>query len=179
MKKHWWIALSIILFLINVFLLIEMKNLKKEPFQGKISIEGLDGETTLPLKDSFLTIIIYFSERSCEVCLEESYYWNKLGKDLSKDEIFIVGFIPEKEDAEKIKNKNEIIFPILKDKEGKIAKKFHISLTPFKIILDRWGNIIYMSPSFSGKESQESFYFEVLELLRKIRVKESMLKGLS
>ncbi len=67
----------------------------------------------------------------------------------------------------------KIIFPIGKDKDRKVAKRFHISITPFKIILDREGNILHVSSSFSGREFHKSFYFEVLELLKKVRVKES------
>lgn len=172
MKKSWWIALSVILLFLNIFQAIELKHLKKHSFPARVSLEGLDRRISLPYEQSLLTLIIYFSQRSCIGCMEESYYWNKLFLDLPKEEISILGIIPEKENVEKTKDINKILFPVLNDKGGRFAEKFHISITPFKIILDIRGNCLYMSPSFPRKESQENFYFDVLELLRKIRIKE-------
>jgi len=177
MKKNWWIALSIILFSLNIFLGIEIKNLKENSLSKGISLNGLNNEIALQSKQSLLTLIIYFSESSCESCMKESYYWNKLFMDLSKEEIFIIGLVPEKEDAERIRDKNEILFPIVHDKGGKFAKKFCISISPFKVIIDLWGNLLYMSSGFSEKDYQESFYFEVLEYLRNARMKEQLQKS--
>ncbi len=173
MRKGWWIALSVVLAAINISLVLKIKNPMRNPIIGDRTILRLDKGVLLPSKESVLTLIVYFSSSSCGTCMEESYYWNKLFKDLEREELFIIGFIPEGEDLKTIKNK--IFFPVAKDKGRKIEKRFNIKIIPYKIVMDRHGNILYMSPSFSGKESQESFYLEVLELLTKLRIKESMI----
>lgn len=172
MKKGFWIFLSIALFLLNVFSLKELRDLRKGLFLRNVNIEGPNGKVSIPFKESFLTLIIYFSERSCEVCMEEVYYWNKLLKDMSKEEVSIVGLIPKNEDIKKVKNRKNILFPIYHDEKGMLYKRLHIPITPFKIIIDRKGKVLYMSPSFEEKDLQKSFYFEVLELLTKVRVRD-------
>lgn len=172
MKKGWWIALSILLVIINVFLVSKVKDCNRNSVFEKIFIKGLKERVSIPSRESVLTFIIYFSNNECRNCIEEIYYWNKLFKDLKREEIFILGLIPQEEDIRALKEKVEIAFPVGHDRNGKIKNRFNISITPFKIIMDRSGKILYMSPSFSDKKLQESFYFEALELLREARLKE-------
>ena len=46
-------------------------------------------------------------------------------------------------------------------------------MTPYKILLDIHGNLHYMAQSLSGEDFHENFYFEVLEHLKRVRLKET------
>lgn len=173
MKKGWWITISVLLIVINIFLTLKLRNLNRSPIDEKIFVEGLNKTISIPSKESILTLIFYFSMSSCISCMEELHNLNRLYRDLNREEIFILGLTQE--DIRVIKNKIDIAFPVIQDRDEKLKKRFNISIVPFKIIMDRRGKILYMSPSFSSKEFQESFYFEVLEILRKVRINESLI----
>ncbi len=127
----------------------------------------------VPHKDSLLTMIVYFSYRSCEECMKESVWWNKLFRDLPREDLSIVGMVPGNEEIEKIKQKYGILFPVYFDKDLMIVRRFLISITPFKIIMNRRGMILYMAPTYKEPFSQEEFYYVVIELLRKAKQKEA------
>ncbi len=165
MKKGWWIFLCMIFLIVNIYMSKELRELKI----GRIFIKSY----SIPNKESLLTLVIYFEEKSCIACMEEHVYWNKLYNDL-KRQIAILGVIPEGEDINKIKAKYKFLFPLLHDKKRKILNTFHIPIIPFKILLDRKGNILYMSPVFPNEVEHKSFYFSVLELLAKIELLEKV-----
>lgn len=76
MKKVYWITLSILLFIINIFFGINYKNLKEQPFSGKLIIKDNEKNLFLPSEESSLTMIIIFSYRSSEEYMRESI-WKK------------------------------------------------------------------------------------------------------
>jgi peroxiredoxin len=173
MRKDWWIALSVILLVFNIFLSIGVKHYKNLSTKG-LPLE-LSGREKSPFpKESLLTLIIYFSENSCEACMGEAFYWNKLFLDLTREELSVLGFTDEKELKDKIKNKYQVLFPIIYDRNEIIKRRFNVDSGPFRIILDSKGGILYFSPAFSEKSVQENFYFEVVELLTKVRIRNFM-----
>ncbi len=125
----------------------------------------------VPYKDSLLTMIIYFFYRSTEEWMKESVWWNKLFRDLPREVLSIVGMVPGNEEIENIEQKNGILFPVYFDKDLMIVRRFLISITPFKIIMNRRGMILYMAPAYKEPSSQEEFYYVVIELLRKVKKK--------
>jgi peroxiredoxin len=173
MRRDLWIILCVILLITNLYFGLGFKKLKNNPFSGKIVIEKNGKKIFLPFERSLLTLIIYFSYRSCEECMRESYWWNKLFKDLSREEISIVGIAPGNEEIEGLKDKYKILFPMYFDKNLNIAKRFLISITPFRIIMNKEGRIFYIAPADKEVRSQERFYFVVIELLRKVKQKEA------
>jgi hypothetical protein len=104
----------------------------------------------------------------------EAFYWNKLFLDLTREELSVLGFTDEKELKDKIKNKYQVLFPIIYDRNEIIKRRFNVDSGPFRIILDSKGEILYFSPAFSEKSVQENFYFEVVELLTKVRIRNFM-----
>ena len=173
MKKSSWIILCIVLLIANLYFGLEFRKLRNNPFSGKIVVEKSEKKISLPFENSILTLIIYFSYRNCEECMRESYWWNKLFKDLSREEISIVGIVPGNEEIEGLRNRYKILFPMYYDKNLNIAKKFLISITPFRIIMNKKGRIFYMAPADREIKSQERFYFVVIELLRKAKQEEA------
>jgi len=174
MKKEWWIALSVVLVVLNLFYLLENSRIKKFSFCDVLSKNSLE-ISPLPDKKSSLTMLVYFSYRSGENKMKESIYWNKLYKDFSRKEISIIGIMPE-EDIENFIKKYNILFPVVKDPNMKMPRRFFIFLTPFKLILGRDGNIFYMAPSSSNEESHREFYFYVVELIKRVKYSEEMSK---
>ncbi len=169
MNKSYWVVLSSILLIINIFLCVQIKNLKNQnkrilPVEKIIKVSS-------HVQKSLLNLMIYFSERDCEACRGESFYWNKLYNDLIGDEILIAGIAEKKEMVDKIKERYQILFPIVYDKGAIIKRRFGIDSGPIRIIVDKSGKLLYFSLASSNSSAQESFYFEVIELLRKVRIK--------
>jgi len=77
MRKSWWVALSVILFILNIYIVKELRQLKKHSFLEKNSLGELSNVVGFPTNQSLMTLIIYFSESSCIGCMQESYFWNK------------------------------------------------------------------------------------------------------
>lgn len=109
MKKYLWIALCVILLWIDFFLVMELKRLKRYSHLNNGSMGEVYGEMGIPNHHGLLNLIVYFSENSCIECMQESYYWNKLFLDLSRDELNIVGIIPENENIQIIKDRYGIL----------------------------------------------------------------------
>lgn len=169
MNKSCWVVLSSILLIIDIFLCVQIKNLKNQnkrilPVEKIIKVSS-------DVQKSLLNLMIYFSGRDCEVCRGESFYWNKLYNDLIGDEIFIVGIAEKKEMVDKIKERYQILFPIVYHEGAIIKRRFGIDSGPIRIIVDKSGKLLYFSLASSNSSAQESFYFEVIELLRKVRIK--------
>lgn len=167
MRKGSWIALSLALLLISLFFGMAYRKLKVNPFSGRIPIRGVENVQSLPVKDSLLTLLIYFSHRSGEENMREAFYWNKLYKEIPRKDLFILGIIPGNEDIGNLRNKFNIAFPIGWDENLIVARNMLISFTPFRIIMDQNGKVLLMSPNVSQEESQKDFYFQVIELLKK------------
>lgn len=172
MKKVYWITLSILLFIINIFFGINYKNLKEHPFSGKLIIKNKEKNLFLPSEESSLTMIIIFSYRSSEEYMRESIWWNELYNDLTREDISIIGLVPGNEEIKNISEKYGILFPVYFDDDLLIIRRFLISITPFKIIMDKRGQLLYMAPTYTDQRSQEDFYFVVVELLRKAKMRE-------
>jgi len=173
MRKDWWIALSIILLVFNIFLSIGVRHYKNLSTRG-LSLELSAREKSPFPKESLLTLIIYFSEKGCEACMGEAFYWNKLYLDLNRQELSVLGFTDKKELTTKIKEKYQVLFPIIYDRNGIIKRRFNVGYGPLRIIRDSTGGILYFSPAFSENSIQKNFYFEVVELLTKVRIKDFM-----
>lgn len=172
MRKGWWIGLCIIFLMTNLFLGVKLRSSQKNPFSGRIFLKEDNVNIELPRKESLLTLIVYFSHRSCEECMKEAFYWNKLFKDLPRNDLSIVGIVPGNEEKVEISKKWNIMFPVYYDKDLLIAKKFLISITPFKIVLHRDKRILHMAPTYYEEKSQKRFYFIIIELLRKAKMEE-------
>ncbi len=177
MKKVLWPGLCVLLLFINIWMGITVKNLRKYPFLGKIYVAGESEIISLPYRESLLTLIVYFSHRSCIECMEELEWWNKLFMDLPNKELSVVGVIPGNEEIESIKNKYKILFPVFYDKSLLIARSLLISATPLKIIIDKRGRLLYRAPTCTIQNSHEDFYFVVIEILRKIKQEEALRQG--
>lgn len=173
MKKDWWIALSAILLIIDIFLSIELKNSKNQSIR-LFSFEILNPNISPPYKKSFLYLLVYFSEKDCEACRAEAFYWNKLYVDLTREELTVLGLTDKKELIDVIKDRYQILFPMIYDQKAIIKKKFDIDFGPFRIILDSRGKVLYFSPVSSEKSAQENFYFEVIEHLGRVRIRDIM-----
>ena len=177
MKKVVWLGLCILLLLINIWMGITVRNLRKYPFLGKIFVDGGSETISLPYKESLLTLIVYFSHRSCNECMDEAKWWNKLFMDLPSSELSVVGIVPGNEEIESIKNKYKISFPVFYDKNLFIARSLLISATPLRFIIDKQGRLLYRAPTNNIQNSHEDFYFTVVEILRKIKQENAIRKG--
>ena len=112
MKKEWWIILCFFILMTAIYFGFKYK-LSQENIQlKKIPIKGLESIKYLPIKSSKLTLIIYFSHRSSEEKMKESFYWNKLFNEIPSKELFIIGIIPGNEDIDNLREKWNLKFPI-------------------------------------------------------------------
>lgn len=162
-------TLSIILTFALIYFLIELTNTRKNPFSGKIPIAGLEEIGTLPHKNSLLTLIIYLSHRAGDAYMKESIYWNKLYRDIPREDIFMVGMILGNEEPNGLVERHKLLFPIGYDKNLLLTRSMLISFAPYRIIMNQRGKILYSSPSMSHESSHEEFYFHVVELLKKTK----------
>jgi peroxiredoxin len=174
MKRYIWPGLCIVLLGIDVWMGVTVNNLRKSPFSGKLYVEKENEIISLPYKESLLTLLVYFSYRSCQECMRESEWWNKLFMDLPSNELSVVGIIPGNEEIEGIKNRYNILFPIFYDKDLMIARSLLISETPLRIIIDKRGRILYRAPTSSVQSTHQNFYFDLIEILRKIKEEEAL-----
>lgn len=174
MKRYIWPGLCVVLLFINVWMGITANNLRKFPFSGKMYAQKGKETISLPYIESLLTLVVYFSYRSCQECMKESEWWNKLFMDLPHNELSVVGIIPGNEEIEGIKSRYDILFPIFYDKDLVIARSLLISNTPLRIIIDKRGRILYRAPASPVQSTHEDFYFEIIEILRKIKEEEAL-----
>lgn len=166
MRKGWWIGLCLILLFSNIYFGSKYSSTGKAPYLKNIQVHGLE-PLMLPNKNSLLTLIIYFSHRSGNKYMEESFYWNKLYDEIPINDLYIIGIIPGNEEIGNLKDKWGIKFPVGFDDRLILARTVLISFTPYRIILDRDGKIFYMAPSSSNLESHKEFYYHIIELIKK------------
>lgn len=167
MKKSWWISLCVLLISTNFYFGYRYRSSLAGLALNKIPIRGLEANKYLPLKNSSLTLLIYFSHRSGEKDMRESFYWNKLFKEISQRDLSIIGMIPGNENIGNLREKWDLEFPIGYDDNLLLARSLLISFTPFRMVFDHKGKIFYMSPVSGPSESHEAFYYHMIELLKK------------
>ncbi len=169
MKRQWWIILCFLLLLTTVYFGFKYKSAQENQQLKRIPIKGIESIKYIPVKDSELTLIIYFSHRSGEENMKESFYWNKLFDEIPSKELFIIGMIPGNEEIGNLREKWNLKFPIGYDEYLILARTLLISFTPFRIVINREGKVFYMSPNSESFESHKDFYFQMIELLKKAK----------
>jgi len=167
MKNRVWIVLFFLSITLNFFLVIKIITSNAD----LITPKKLGGEYSL--NKTVLTVLVFMSKWSCDLCLGESEIWEKLVNNFS-DQIQVVGVVKDSSEKEIIKEKFKINIPFITDKKGKLLKKYNVKLLPFKIIITKKGDVVYKSPLSSLKIIQENFYFQVAEILNKIKVNNLM-----
>jgi len=166
MKRTPCILLISFLLIFDILLILRVKQLENR------SILPKEISKYIPFKNSLLSLIVFLSSEGCNLCLEESLVWERIFRDFEREKINIIAFVPTQEDKELIKKSINISFPIMIDEKGKLAKKLKIILNPFRILTNREGKILHMGPPSSRISSQEEYYFEIVEILRKMEMLE-------
>lgn len=140
------------------------------------NIKTHDGQTITPrYLDAGLNVLIFFSPGDCPACLFEAGWWAEAAKMFPEPEVIFLGFTPEK-DRESIRafsHEYGISFPILFDMDGDFQDRV-LSLdeisrmnitTPFKVFIDRNGEIFYLEGPIKDPEEQKLFPARVSQRL--------------
>jgi peroxiredoxin len=135
-------------------------------------ITAKDFGDRISLENSLLTLIVFFSGRSCEICMEEATIWHQILQDFDRTEIQIVGVISDRTGMNALSDKLKIDAPIILDKKGHLARRYNIRFDPFKILISRQGHILYMGHVSPRRITQEDFYYEVADILRNLKMAE-------
>jgi thiol-disulfide isomerase/thioredoxin len=89
-------------------------------------------------------ILLNFWATWCPYCVAEIPHLNKIEKSLSGQVKFLSIDIGEKpERVQSFAQKKEILFDILLDQQGEVARRYRVKGTPTNIVIDKKGNIVY------------------------------------
>jgi peroxiredoxin len=166
MRSAPWIALCLVLLGLDGFLVTILKSQNSNIISAKDLGKGISPNNSL------LTLIVFFSSKSCDPCLEEATIWQQILQDFDRRQIQFVGVVTDRAEMEALKEKLKIDAPLIIDKKGKLARRYKIRFDPFKILISREGQILYMGSVSPRRITQEDFYYEVVDILRKIEVAE-------
>jgi len=89
-------------------------------------------------------VLINFWATWCPYCVAEIPHLNKIEKSLSEQVKFLsidIGEKPEK--VQSFAKKKEVLFDVLLDQQGEVARRYRIKGTPTNIVIDKKGNIVY------------------------------------
>jgi len=89
-------------------------------------------------------VLINFWATWCPYCVAEIPHLNKIEKSLADQVKFLSIDIGEKlEKVQSFAKKKEILFDVLLDEQGDVARRYRIKGTPTNIVIDKKGNIVY------------------------------------
>jgi peroxiredoxin len=143
LKKLYFLLIFIILF---IYIPAYPKMLKKGDKAINFTLKNLQGKKIS--LSHFLkkkVIIIDFWATWCPTCIKEIKYFNKVYKKFKKKGLIILGinFKEEKKKIVSFSKKIKILYPVLLDTKGKVAKKYGILGIPSVIIINKKGRIVY------------------------------------
>ncbi len=181
-KDKIFVAGFILLIFMNIGALYRIWDLQREKKEWPLVVDlhqkltsgnlnSLTGEEIdLTIPDSLLTLVIFFSPSDCVGCLEEAKIWENLHKEFKGYALRVIGVASsyKRNSVERFVQKEGLTFPIIFDYKGKQSLKLGILLTPFKVVLNQWGGILFTDPPHKGSEDQNKFG-EIVEYLVKNR----------
>ncbi|MEW5818059.1 MAG: TlpA disulfide reductase family protein [Spirochaetota bacterium] len=89
-------------------------------------------------------VLINFWATWCPYCVAEIPHLNKIEKSLAEQVKFLSIDIGEK--PEKVQNfarQKGVVFDVLLDQQGEVARRYRVKGTPTNIVIDKKGNIAY------------------------------------
>ncbi|MEW6381875.1 MAG: TlpA disulfide reductase family protein [bacterium] len=89
-------------------------------------------------------VLINFWATWCPYCVAEIPHLNKIEKSLAEQVKFLSVDIGEK--PEKVQNfarQKGVVFDVLLDQKGEVARRYRVKGTPTNIVIDKKGNIVY------------------------------------
>ncbi|HZX11383.1 MAG TPA: TlpA disulfide reductase family protein [Acidobacteriota bacterium] len=183
MKSRYLIGVIILLGIINLLLLhknyILREQIKKEIdvlINPSLQIEWIPNFELYDLnmvrynseeisRNSPYTLLVFFSPIDCAPCLEEKDLWKRISEEGKVKIVGIGRHIDMKELRDWVEN-SEIFFPVLYDIESKVTKKFGISKTPLKILINNKGKIILIDRVRITSSEQEEFIEILYEITK-------------
>ena len=89
-------------------------------------------------------ILINFWATWCPYCVAEIPHLNKIEKSLAEQVKFLSIDIGESsEKVQSFARRKEVLFDILLDERGEVARRYRVKGTPTNIVIDKKGNIVY------------------------------------
>jgi len=172
----------ILLIFLNIGALYKIWDLQREkgawPFvvdlQQKLTsgnLQSLTGEEiNLAIPDSLLTLVVFFSPSDCVGCLEEAKIWESLHEKFKESALKVIGVASSyrRNSVERFVQKEGLTFPIIFDYRGKQTLKLGVLFTPFKVVLNQWGGVLFTDVSHRRSDNQKKFG-EIIEYLVKNR----------
>jgi len=115
---------------------------------------------------SEFTLLLFFSLRGCQPCLEELTLYENLYKGIPSDKLRIIGiaYHPNKRELEKYVHGKGLTFPIIWDKEGKVRELFKIERMRFKVLIGPNKRILVAAPLQLRRDDRLSFAQFVKEI---------------
>jgi len=115
-----------------------------EPGGGQVSLSQFIGKKP---------VLLVFWATWCAICKEEVPVINRMHSDPPGSgglQILALDFMEsEKKVSAFIKN-NQVAYPVLLDRHGKVARKYRVVGIPTFILIDRDGKVVYRDHDLSG-----------------------------
>ena len=96
-------------------------------------------------------VLVYFWATWCPYCVKAKPKVAELRKDISESEMAIlainVGGTDSLEHVKRFQEINPVSWPVLYDKDGSVAKKYHVVGIPLFVLVNKEGNMVYVGNS--------------------------------
>jgi peroxiredoxin len=129
---------------------------------------SLDGDpTALSPEDAVLTVYVLFSPSDCPGCLEEQVYCIRLHRAAAGDGLAVVGIVCGATGNEMrgwLRNTGAT-YDVLIDEGCSLADRLGVGKTPFKLVVDSQGRVLFTDGPHADRKGQERFYNQVKKLL--------------
>jgi peroxiredoxin len=129
-----------------IFMLLSL--LGMSVYAQQVRLSGTKGETTT---DHQLTrakvTVFYFLSPECPLCQSYSLTINELSKEFAGKGVVMLGIIPGTDysnlEISTFKHKYGLPFPLWKDEQLLLTKKYKVTITPEVVVVDAKGKKLY------------------------------------
>jgi peroxiredoxin len=106
-----------------------------------------------------LVLLIFFSARDCETCLQEASSWEELQSSFYSKGLKVIGMVFSNDSLETqgFAQAESLSFPILYVDSIYIKQRLGIPQTPFKVLLDSTLSVVYLNGPNPEVEDQQRF----------------------
>lgn len=131
------------------------------------SLPSIDGKIVqFNPSDAPFTLLFFFSPTDCAPCLDDALIIQSLFRDQGGDlrVLGIASFTNKRELLEFASGR--IKFPLLIDEDGRVTQSlFKIKRTPWKLLFDRKGQVVYASGPTHDAASRGKFFQSIRQIV--------------
>ncbi|HSV31379.1 MAG TPA: TlpA disulfide reductase family protein [Atribacteraceae bacterium] len=158
-KKLIPVAVAVV---VVVFFLFRSGMLSSPPQASDFTLETLEGEKVSLADYLGQPVVMAFFLARCPDCNKEAQLLNEMHERYGASQGLVILGIGLRQEIEEFVERNQIIYPVLYDRDMTVARLYDVSRVPHTVFIDRQGRVVRERVELMPKEDLEKYIQQIL-----------------